>query len=53
MSWKDYIPTVEKLYVSYMGRPVDPIGLKYWSETVEKYGITDDADINAELYRHL
>ncbi len=39
MSKKDYIPTVEKLYVSYLGRPADPVGLKYWSEVVEKYGI--------------
>ncbi|MES2186183.1 MAG: Ig-like domain-containing protein [Pseudomonadota bacterium] len=34
MQPSDYFSVVEKLYVAYFGRPADPLGLQYWSQTL-------------------
>ncbi len=39
MAWQDHLYTVQKLYVAYYQRPADPVGLRYWAQAIEDYGI--------------
>ena len=39
MAWQDYRETVQKLYVAYYQRPADPLGLRYWAQVINDYGL--------------